>query len=184
MKGIVFQLLHRVVAAEYGEPTWDAVLTEAGADGAYTSLGSYDDAELGRIVGASSRQLGLPADDVVRWFGRRAMPLLAEHYPKVFAPHTDARAFVLTLNAIIHPEVRKMYPGADVPDFDFDTSSPDELLMIYRSKRRMCAFAEGLLQGSADHYGQRASIVQPKCMHRGDPCCELRIQFLPAEGAA
>jgi len=109
------------------------------------------------------------------------MPLLAEHYPKVFSPHTDARSFVLTLNGIIHPEVRKMYPGADVPNFDFDTSSPEFLVMNYYSKRRTCSFAEGLLQGAADHFRQRANISQPKCMHRGDPCCELRIQFLPVE---
>ena len=29
----------------------------------------------------------------------------------------------------IHPEVRKLYPGASVPEFDFDTSSPDVLLI-------------------------------------------------------
>ena len=184
MKGIVFQLLHRVVAGEYGEATWDTLLTDAGVDGAYTSLGNYEDAELGKIVGAASRRLALPPEAIVRWFGRKAIPLLAGHYPKVFEPHADTRAFVLTLNSIIHPEVRKLYPGADVPNFDFDTSSPDELVMFYHSKRRMCSFAEGLLEGAADHFKQAAHIVQPKCMHRGDSCCELRIRFLPAEGAA
>lgn len=184
MKGIVFQLLHQVVAKKYGEPVWDTLLTDAGVEGSYTSLGSYDDSELGKIVGAASRRLGLPADDIVRWFGREAMPLLAGHYPKVFEPYSDTRTFVLTLNSIIHPEVRKMYPGAEVPDFDFDTSSPEELVMNYRSKRRMCSFAEGLLQGAAAHYRQAAIIAQPKCMHRGDECCELRIRFVPADGTA
>jgi hypothetical protein len=184
MKGIVFQLLHQVVAKEYGEPLWDALLTEAELDGSYTSLGIYDDSELGKIVGAASRRLGLPPDDIVRWFGREAMPLLAGNYPKVFAPHSDARSFVLTLNSVIHPEVRKMYPGADVPNFDFDTSSPDELVMNYRSKRRMCSFAEGLLHGAAAHFRQAALIAQPKCMLRGDECCELRIRFVPSDDSA
>jgi hypothetical protein len=184
MKGIVFQLLHQVVAKEYGEPLWDALLTEAELDGSYTSLGIYDDSELGKIVGAASRRLGLPPGDIVRWFGREAMPLLAGNYPKVFAPHSDARSFVLTLNSVIHPEVRKMYPGADVPNFDFDTSSPDELVMNYRSKRRMCSFAEGLLHGAAAHFRQAALIAQPKCMLRGDECCELRIRFVPSDDSA
>ncbi|AOS43994.1 Heme NO binding protein [Lacunisphaera limnophila] len=183
MKGIVFHLLHQVVAQQYGEKTWDALLTEAGLQGAYTSLGSYEDAELFKIVGAASRQLGLPPNDIVRWFGRGAIPLLAQHYARVFTPHTDARSFVLTLNSVIHPEVRKMYPGADVPNFDFDTSSPEVLVMHYRSKRKMCSFAEGLLLGAADHFGESATIDHTQCMHRGDPQCELRIRFAPAGGA-
>lgn len=184
MKGIVFHLLHQVVAKQHGEKTWDALLTEAGLEGAYTSLGSYDDGELFKIVGAASRRLALPPADVVRWFGRGAIPLLAEHYPRVFAPHAQARAFVLTLNSVIHPEVRKMYPGADVPNFDFDTSSPDVLVMHYRSKRRMCSFAEGLLEGAADYFHETARVEHTQCMHRGDPQCELRIRFEPANPVA
>lgn len=180
MKGVVFHLLHQVVAAHHGEKTWDALLTEAGLDGAYTSLGSYEDAELFKIVAAASRQLNLPPNDIVRWFGRSAIPLLARQYAKVFTPHTHTRSFVLTLNSVIHPEVRKMYPGADVPDFDFDTSSPEVLVMHYRSKRRMCSFAEGLLLGAADHFHEAADIEHAQCMHRGDPLCELRIRFKPA----
>ena len=47
------------------------------------------------------------------------MPLFAVRYPQFFEPHDCTRSFVLTLNDIIHPEVRKLYPGADVPEFDF-----------------------------------------------------------------
>lgn len=179
MKGIVFHLLHQVVADHYGEKTWDALLTDAGLEGAYTSLGSYEDGELFKIVDAASRRLDLPPADIVRWFGRHAVPLLARHYPKVFTPHTNTRSFVLTLNSVIHPEVRKMYPGADVPNFDFDTTSASVLVMHYRSKRRMCSFAEGLLLGAADHFHEAALIEHPQCMHRGDAACELRIRFEP-----
>jgi len=84
---------------------------------------------------------------------------------------------VLALNEIIHPQVRKLYPGADVPEFDFDTSSEEVLLMGYRSPRRLCAFAEGLLQGSAAHFGERVAIEQPVCMNRGDEKCVLKLQF-------
>lgn len=183
MKGIVFQLLEKVVSHHHGEAAWDRLLTDAGLDGVYTSLGSYDDAQLGQLVAAASHRLGLPPADIIRWFGREAMPLLAKQYPKVFAPHAETRAFVLTLNSIIHPEVRKMYPGADVPNFDFDPSSADVLVMRYHSARRMCSFAEGLLLGAADHFGEEALIEHPRCMHRGDAECELRIRFrrlLPA----
>src|SRR5690348_13967944 len=112
MKGIVFNLLEQIVTAEHGDETWEALLDASGLDGAYTSLGSYPDEDLFALVGAASAALDTPADAVVRWFGRSAMPLFAERYPQLFAEHAGTRSFVLTLNDIIHPEVRKLYPGA------------------------------------------------------------------------
>jgi hypothetical protein len=178
MKGIVFNLLEEAVSRDYGEGVWDELLEAAGVEGAYTSLGSYPDENLMGLVGAASSALDMPAQDVVRWFGLNAMPLLASRYPQFFEPHESARSFVLTLNSIIHPEVRKLYPGADVPVFDYDTSSEDVLVMGYASRRRMCAFAEGLIEGAAAHYGERAVIQQPRCMTRGDDRCVLEISFL------
>lgn len=179
MKGIVFRLFETVVTQHHGEGMWDALLQDAQLEGVYSSLGSYEDAELGKLVQAASQRLQLPPQDIVRWLGREAMPILATTYPKVFAPHQTTRGFVLTLNSIIHPEVRKLYPGADVPNFDFDTSSPDVLVMRYRSARKMCSFAEGLLLGASDHFRETAHIEHPRCMHRGDAECELRISFTP-----
>lgn len=176
MKGVVFNLLERLVARDFGEDTWDALLDTSGVDGVYTSLGSYPDEDLVKLVGAAADAFGMPADDVVVWFGRNALPLFAPLYPQLFEPHRSTRSFVLTLNEIIHPEVRKLYPGADVPEFDFDVR--DELLVMgYRSPRKMCSFAEGLLLGAADHFGERLTLEQPSCMKRGDDQCVLEIAF-------
>jgi hypothetical protein len=177
MKGIVFNLLEEVTAREFGEETWDALLDAAGLDGAYTSLGSYADAELGRLVAAASKALGLPPDGVERWFGRHALPLMAEKYPHFFRGHRATRPFLLTLNGIIHPEVLKLYPGATPPAFGFDTSSGELLVMEYDSARRMCAFAEGLIEGAAAFFGESASFERPACMRRGDARCVFHIRF-------
>jgi hypothetical protein len=177
MKGIVFNLLEEIVSREYGEDAWDALLDAAGLDGAYTSLGSYSDSDLMGLVMAASTTLGVSADEIVRWFGRSALPLFADRYPQFFEPHDSTRSFVLTLNRVIHPEVRKLYPGAEVPVFDFNTSSDEKLVMGYSSPRKMCAFAEGLIEGAASHYGEEAVIDQPKCMVRGDDKCVLEISF-------
>ena len=176
MKGVVFNLLEQLVARDYGEDAWDAILEASELDGVYTSLGSYPDEDFVRLVSAAADALAMPADDVVLWFGRNALPLFAGRYPQLFEPHVSARSFVLTLNDIIHPEVRKLYPGADVPEFDFDRR--DEILVMrYRSPRKLCSFAEGLLLGAADHYGERLTLEQPLCMKRGDAECVLELEF-------
>jgi hypothetical protein len=176
MKGVVFNLLEQLVARDHGEDTWDSLLDASGLDGVYPSLGSYPDEEFRTLVIAAADTLGTSQDDVIVWLGRSAIPLFADRYPQLFEPHDSTRSFVLTLNDIIHPEVRKLYPGADVPEFDFDARE-GTLLMGYRSPRKLCSLAEGLLLGAGDHFGERLTIAQPSCMKRGDDHCVLEIEF-------
>lgn len=184
MKGIVFNLLEAVVTRDHGADTWDALLDAAGLDGAYTVLGNYPDDDLVRLVSAAAAALQLPAQAIVRHFGRCALPLLADRYPAFFEPHGDTRSFLLSLNSIIHPEVRKLYPGADTPEFVFDASSPERLVMEYESARRLCAFAEGMIEGAATHYGEDVQVRHATCMHDGAPCCRLELTFAPVGATA
>lgn len=179
MKGIVFNLLEEVVSTAYGDAAWDQLLDDAGLDGAYTSLGSYSDDEIFALVKVASATLSLPEADVLRWFGRQAMPLLAKRYPAFFAHHENVRSYLLTLNSIIHPEVRKLYPGAQTPVFDFDTSLADVLAIGYNSPRRLCALAEGFMHGAADYFGDRLDIGQSQCMHHGAERCVFQVRSLP-----
>jgi hypothetical protein len=177
MKGIVFNLLESVVLREYGDDTWDALLDAAGLGGSYTSLGSYPDEQMGRLVMAASQALKLPPEEVLRWFGREAMSVLAERYPAFFDAHRSTRPFVLSVNSIIHPEVRKSYPGADVPVFDFDEAPDGALLMGYHSARKLCTLAQGFVEGAAQHFGESLQFDHLQCMHKGDAKCQFRIAF-------
>lgn len=179
MKGIVFNLLQELVVRDHGEDAWDGLLERADVDGAYTTLGSYPDAELLALVGAASELLDTPADELVRWFGRESIPAFAASHAHFFDGHDSTRPFLLTLTDMIHPEVRKLYPGANVPDFAYDVSSDEVLLMRYASERQLCTFAEGLIEGAATHFGEQATISQSRCMHRGDDDCLLEIALAP-----
>jgi hypothetical protein len=177
VKGVIFNLAEEVISDGFGEQAWDEVLDGAGLDGAFTSLGNYPDSDLVRLVTASSDLLGLSPAEVVRTLGKGALPLLAERYPMFFTPHTSTRPFLLTLNEIIHAEVRKLYPDADVPEFEFMTDDPEWLAMRYRSHRKLCALAEGFVMGAAAHFGEVAEIEHPECMHDGSESCLMRCRF-------
>jgi hypothetical protein len=179
MKGIIFNLLEEVVRKQYGDETWEALLDAAGADGAFTSLGNYPDAQMFTLVAAAAAALKTSPEQVTRWFGRESLPLLASRYPHFFAGHKSARTFLLTLNDVIHTEVRKIYPGSEVPEFDYDSSSPDVLLMGYRSPRKLCALAHGFTEAAAALYGEDLLFEQPQCMHRGDAKCVFKIVLKP-----
>jgi hypothetical protein len=182
VKGILFNLLEEVVVQEYGEDTWDEILDAAAPDGAYTSVGSYPDEEFIALVEAIPTRLDQPSTEVLRWFGSCAIPLLAARYPIFFEGHTSTTGFLLTLNDIIHAEVRKLYPDAEVPTFEFDVpvqnGHPDRRLIVgYRSRRQLCTLAEGFIEGAALQFGEHAAIEQTTCMSRGDGVCTIVCSF-------
>ncbi|MBV9784229.1 MAG: heme NO-binding domain-containing protein [Acidisphaera sp.] len=177
MKGVVFNLLEEVVTRHHGEAVWDTLLDEAGLAGSYTSLGSYPDGEMQQLVLAASSALSLKPAAVLRWFGREAMPLLAGRYPAFFDAHQSVMPFILSVNGIIHPEVRKLYSGAHCPNFSFEETPDGALLMGYDSPRRLCGLAHGFIEGAANHYDQAIEVAHLQCMHQGDPRCLLRISL-------
>ena len=57
----------------------------------------------------------------------------------------------------------------------------DEALVIrYWSARKLCALAEGFILGAATHYGEKATVQQPVCMHGGSDYCLLACSFASA----
>lgn len=183
MKGIIFNLLEEAIVERHGADAWDGLLDGLGLDGVYTSLGSYPDTEVYRIVEGAAALDGRSPAETLRWFGRQALALMAGRYPAYFAAHTNALPFLLSVNSMIHPEVRKVYPGADVPTFGFRTEPSGALLMTYDSPRRLCALAHGFIDGAAEHFGETAEVEHLECMHRGASACLCRVTFRRAQAA-
>jgi hypothetical protein len=179
LKGLLFCLLEEVVVSQVGDDAWDAMLDGAGLEGAYTSLGNYPDQDFTKLLGMLAGRIGKSERDALAWFGQRGIPFLAGRYPEFFGSHRTLRPFLLSLNDVIHAEVRKLYPGADVPVFEFESPAgePGLLLVRYRSKRRLCPLAEGFVAGAADHFREKVAITQSQCMLEGAPECTLVCRF-------
>ena len=176
MKGVIFQIVEEVVTAAHGESAWDDLLTRAGLDGVYTSLGLYEDDELTRLVAAGSEALGTPPRELLRQIGRHAIPSMFRRWPDYFASHTSIVPLLWSLNGVIHAEVRKLYSGTLCPHFDIVTKHHDELLLSYDSPRHLCDLAHGFIVGTADHYRETVTVSHLKCMHDGDAKCVMTVR--------
>ena len=177
MKGVVFNLLEEAVTQQFSDEVWDDLLDDAGAAGAYTSLGNYSDEEIIALVGAAAARLNMSNADVLRWFGETAMPLLKQRYPALFEPHSSSRSFILSVNSIIHPEVRKLYSGAKCPFFHFRETPAGTITMGYESSRKMCDLAHGFVRGAARLYCEEVEIRHHSCMNHGAEKCVMELKW-------
>jgi hypothetical protein len=177
VKGVVFNLLEEAVLREFGPDSWDDLVDEAGLMGAYTSLGNYPDEEMIALVAIAAAKFNMNNAAVLRWFGERAMPILKERYPAIFAKHSSSRTFVLSVNDMIHPEVRKLYSGAKCPFFRFRESESGTVMMVYESSRKLCDLAHGFVKGAAHVFCEEVEITHHSCMNHGADKCMMEIRW-------
>jgi hypothetical protein len=177
MKGVIFNLLEEAVTAEHGLMAWAGLLEQAGVDGAYSSLGSYPDTELLALVDAAAGTLNSSPQEILRWFGNAAIPLLAARYELFFKPHSSSRTFIVSVNDMIHPEVRKLYAGASCPQFHFHPMDDGRLALGYRSPRKLCHLAHGFIEGAAAWYGETVAVEHLSCMLDDMPVCRIAMDW-------
>ncbi|MBT5579010.1 MAG: heme NO-binding domain-containing protein [Acidimicrobiaceae bacterium] len=174
MKGIIFNVAEEVVTDLYGADDWDSILASAELEGAYTSLGNYDDSEIAAIIAAASVLLEVEIEETWRIIGRYMLPLLARRIPTVTGQFDDARQFLLSVNDIIHPEVTVLYPDSVPPLFDFvDTDAG--LTVRYQSARGLMALAGGLILGCGDLFGETVTVETLDITSPTD--CTFRVSF-------
>lgn len=178
MKGIVFAVFQKMVEEQDGLKTWDKVVRETDLEsgGCYTASATYPDRELSGIVGTFAKLKNLTADAVVRAFGKYMLKALSAKYA-VFFRDTTLKPFLVSVDEVIHKEVLKLHPGAELPEFRYEDPGEGRLVMLYKSKRKLCALAEGLIQGAAEHFGEPVEITHSECMHRGAERCRLELKI-------
>lgn len=160
MKGIVFTEFLNFVAQRYGEDAVDDIIDACplASGGAYTAVGTYSHGEMAQLCGALAERSGAPVADLVRSFGSHLSGSFARGYPAFFPKDGSFFDFLESIEAHIHVEVRKLYPDAELPTFTVESRGDKRMVMEYRSPRRMAALAEGLILGSARHFGVQASV--------------------------
>lgn len=158
MKGIVFTEFIDMVDDRFGVETTEHMVSaaELPSGGAYTSVGTYDPAELVSMLGQLSGATRIAIPDLVKAFGGHLLVRFAELFPDFFDGH-DALSFLENVDGYIHGEVRKLYPDATLPSMTTRRDGDGRFVLVYTSERRMGDLAEGLIEGAIAHFGDTHS---------------------------
>ena len=155
MKGMVFTEFLEMVEVCYSADMVDDIIGDAqpASGGAYTSVGSYDHVEMVALVSALSTRTDTPVPALLKAFGRHLFGRFAQGFGQFFVQSTDAFHFLSGIDKVIHAEVAKLYPDAELPRFHIERHTGSELVLVYRSRRHFEDLADGLIQGCIDHFG-------------------------------
>ena len=156
MKGIVFTEFLEFVEDHHGILMVDKLITNSKLEskGIYSSVGTYDHSEMVQLVTWLSKETEVPIGKLLTIYGEHFFSVLHKSYPSFFDKITDCFEFLDTVDNYIHPEVLKLYPDAELPRFDTESMSANEMRLIYHSQRALYPFAEGIIIGLMNHFTQ------------------------------
>lgn len=169
MKGVVFTEFLEMVESSFSARMVDEIIEDAqpASGGAYTAVGTYAHEEMVDMVQALSRRSGMAVPDLMRTFGHHLFGRFAASHPQFLKGTTGALPFLAGIEHIIHAEVLKLYPDAQLPRFDVEHHDAGRLVLLYRSSRHFEDLAEGLIRGCVDHFGEALTVQREQVTQDG-----------------
>jgi hypothetical protein len=160
VKGMVFTSFLEMVENKFSLKLVDEIIVaaELPSGGSYTSVGTYDHHEMIKLVVELNARTNIPVPDLVRTFGEYLFGQLLDKHPDFMVENSSVFEFLQKVDSYIHVEVRKLYPEAELPAFQYDTSIPGTLIMTYSSSRPFADLAEGLILGCVAHYEEAIEV--------------------------
>lgn len=160
MKGIVFTELLEMVEEKFSANMVDDIIDDCdlASSGAYTAVGTYPHEEVVALVAALSKHTGISVIDLLKTFGEHLFGQFAKGYPSFFTNITGALPFLNGIEDVIHAEVKKLYPDAELPRFTSEIFTQNQLVLVYESTRHFEDLAEGLIIGCIKYFDEAIEL--------------------------
>ncbi len=164
MKGIIFTELMEMVEEGHGLEVADKLLShpELSTGGVYIATGTYPVEDLEILLATLQDILGADRDTLLKVFSGHLFQTFEKKYASLLHGYSDTFGLLKMIEGHIHVEVKKLYPDAELPEFEVESESENELILIYRSTRKMEALALGLMEAAAKHFNETFEIRQEK----------------------
>lgn len=161
MYGMVNQAIKDLVVSKFGTEGWMKICAHAGiAEDDFVFMQYYPDKLTYELVGAAAKELKLPAEAILKEFGKHWVLYTAkEGYGAMMDLFgVDYKSCLKNLNNL-HARMGMTMPHLSPPRFSFHEEHENCYIISYFSKRPgLCPMVIGLLEGLAAKYGVIAQI--------------------------
>jgi hypothetical protein len=170
MYGLVNKALKSMVLTHHGEETWQKILQQAQLENpVFISTESYPDHLTYALVGGAAEVLTQAVPELLEAFGYFwATHTAVIEYPELMARGGSTLKDFLRNLPNFHTHVTLMLPRLEPPDFVFEESGADSILMHYHSNREgLAPFAYGIFKGLGKVFEENVEVTQVAHKHEG-----------------
>jgi hypothetical protein len=188
MHGLVFVTWEKYLLERFGSTILSSYRNAIGETPINAPLASkiYDDEMLLAGVGTACRITGLPAHTILREYGRYFMLNgLTNHLCAYLLTRVHSGRELLLVMRDAHNQMHYSSESITPPLFSYEplTGLPNGIVLIYDSPRQLCPVLYGAVEGAAERYGEKVTIIEQSCMKKGADVCRLELHFTPGTRA-
>lgn len=185
MHGLIFVTWEKFLHERFGSELFGAYRAAIGETATTAPLSSrvYDDAHLLNGIGVASKLTHVPAESLLREYGRYFMLNgLTSHLCAYLLNQVHSGRELLLMMRDAHAQMRQTGDALMPPLFTYTSLSFDHhtIAFIYDSPRHLCAVLWGAIEGAASRYGEHVLIQEQTCMKKGASVCHFVVQFRPS----
>jgi hypothetical protein len=160
MKGIIFNEFLEFAEENFGFEIANSIIEpdKFQSKGIYSSVGTYDFLELKKMIENLSKTVKVKQDKLLKDFGEYMSMVFHKNYSTFFERANSLFDFLFSLENIIHVEVKKLYPDANLPSFEYLEKTNNRMILIYNSDKRLFDLAWGLINGVSMIYNEKIII--------------------------
>lgn len=186
MYGMVNQAIRGMVLERYGKETWTRIHVAANSPESFSPMEPYEDTITFSLVEVVSRELGVPAESILKAFGEYWVRSIANvQYGQIMRSSGVSFGDFLANLDHMHQRIRVAFPNYDPPSFRVKPIDATRLQLDYYSKRAgLLPFVEGLLQGLAEHFSISIQIEHIDSASHRLPCKRMVVHHFKAPIAA
>ena len=182
MHGLIFVTWEKYLTERFGNALLNKYRAAIGETPATSPLAShvYDDAMLLAGVGEAVRLTCLPADILLREYGRYFMLNgLTSHRCAYLLTQVHSGRELLLVMRDAHAQMRRTPDAITPPLFQYEptSSAHNRLTLVYDSPRQLCAVLLGAIEGAAERYGEQVQVIERTCMKQGASACRFELYF-------
>lgn len=154
MRGVVFTELIEFVEDALGFEIADKMIEMSHLEngGAFSQGGNYPFEDMQKLLISLSKITNKEPSELLFIFGEHLFASLVKLYGHNIKSVGTSLDFIDSVEEYVHVEVKKLYPDADLPTFETVSKSENELVMIYKSEKRLQDFAHGLIVACGKYF--------------------------------
>ncbi len=180
MKGVVFTEFLELVEKAHGLQVTDQVIAkDCPFHSSFTAVGTYDHRDLVSMIVELSGETGTAVKDLVHAFGKHLFHTFLGSYPEAFRGIDNTFDLLTSVERVIHVEVLKLTPDAELPRFEFPEAEPGTFNIEYSSTRPFADLAGGLIEACIEHFGESLTVQRTDLA--GEPNTHALFHLLPCE---
>ncbi len=160
MKGIILSEFVEFIELTLGEDQAQSIIDDSGVEsgGAYSRVGQYDYQELIQLLTQTASATNKQAVDLLNPFADHLFEMFKRDYSVFFDGVESAAQMLTQIDNHIHVEVKKLYPDAELPKFEYEQDG-NELILDYQSPRPLAAVALALVNGCLKFFGNNEKLA-------------------------